>query len=1214
MSSGFKISSQLLNTENLLAVTSVITDSGSGGGGTGGIGPQGFQGVPGLGGAQGVQGPSNGGGGGGDLNMNPVKVGLDSGSVNQGTNAVAVGIGAGQVDQAQNAVAIGSATANSGQGEGAIAIGQDAGRDNQGTNSIAIGGLAGTSDQPANSIILNATGAPVDANEPGLFISPVREPTTTVTTSVPDGQPLAYNPATGEIARTYIGTYMLDDQLLDSLNLPPRGQSGDTGAAQTPPGTLPYSVNNIQYAYPFQPLNLVYVPSGAVGGQGTFNFTENISSKMTLDAMSNMSLGLCDIGLTWSTTSSPPDATTIKWKAIAMSTTAQTIAIVSGLNGAVLGSIYMSRDAGQTWTVVPDAQGDFVDITMTESGQAIYAVTASATLWSSYDGGNTWVSTEQPLLAPGASATSVATYSSGGDVYVSTIGPTGSPSNVFIFRNPSLYTFLFIDAYDPTTGADIFYQVQGPVTKIALASGGFIGYMCTNRDYTSPPSPDGPNKAELPTKGIYYSFNDFTDFLTKTNAPAIAWRTLACSGNGRHIVAAGLDEATSEDRLWVSADFGGSWMSHTIINVVACSLSYTGQYQVAVQNDGVVWISDNYGMVWLPRRNLPADNRPYTDVAMTSSGQEIYAIANQEPVAKSTSRLCGAFGERGFQGDTGATGPSGGPTGPVGPQGFQGMQGIQGSQGFTGPQGFGLQGLQGPTGLQGLQGFTGLGFQGLSGPTGIQGPQGRQGAQGFTGLGFQGRQGRQGSQGRQGPQGRQGFQGRGAQGFAGPVGALGPQGRQGFTGLGFQGRQGPTGRQGAQGRQGFQGRGAQGIQGPRGEPGGAVIESNPVKIGLDSGRNNQAINATAVGIFAGNSNQATKSVAIGWQAGMFNQGPNSIAIGPQAGLTDQASNSIVLNASEELLNAGSSGFFVNPVRFNAGFGIAGTAGLQGAPGPQGVTGPMSGIGGADTQLQFNSGGAFTGSPNLTFNSSTNVLAVGASTPATSGFQVFGSFTQGLTGVAPATAGGARLGVSNVGRYLEVQTSTSNTSQLLFKSLDNSGTVAFDGRIQCTGGLSTSTGYGDMEVRGRNFTFATTSTNDAPFLSIQPNVRYPTASLYASNVAPRTVSIAHIIASDGAIEGEGGTRTITLPSFNGYRLEIMFRNPVADAVLYNGFFIPNQVSNTGTYSPASATTIGSTLAITLSNTGAQPTITFTNNYPSTPPPVYAASYMVLAWML
>ena len=82
-----------------------------------------------------------------------------------------------------------------------------------------------------------------------------------------------------------------------------------------------------------------------------------------------------------------------------------------------------------------------------------------------------------------------------------------------------------------------------------------------------------------------------------------------------------------------------------------------------------------------------------------------------------------------------------------------------------------------------------------------------------------------------------------------------------------------------------------------------------------------------MGYQAGQTNQQSNAVAVGFNAGFTGQGENSIAMGYYAGVTGQAPYSIVLNASSSKdVNAGTTGFFVNPVRALGGV----DGGLSGA--------------------------------------------------------------------------------------------------------------------------------------------------------------------------------------------------------------------------------------------------------------------------------------------
>lgn len=353
------------------------------------------------------------------------------------------------------------------------------------------------------------------------------------------------------------------------------------------------------------------------------------------------------------------------------------------------------------------------------------------------------------------------------------------------------------------------------------------------------------------------------------------------------------------------------------------------------------------------------------------------------------------------------------------------------------------------------------------GTFGIQGPQGlgQQGIIGADGTAFRGVQGLQGTttgtaQGFQGPQGFQGFQG-----FLGFQGLQGFQGFQGHNVRGFQGFQGRQGFQGFRGTAGLNG--LVGTAGVQGSIGVFPVQQEPV----------------AIGSFAGSTTQGLFSTAVGADAGKTNQGTYALAVGYQAGLVSQAPNSIILNALGTPLNSGTTGFFVNPIRFTsvppipAGIqgnrGVQGFQGFQGLQGFQGFQGTQGGVGlqgaasGSLGQIQYNLGGAFRASNNLVYSATTNNFNFG--TGLTGGrFNVTGGLAQGT--VANGTAsGGAKIanvldGVRNFEMY---STLLANNSLLSFKSNDASSGVLFDSAIQSLGGVNGTPGGGTLEFANLN---------------------------------------------------------------------------------------------------------------------------------------------------
>jgi len=135
-----------------------------------------------------------------------VAVGRSAGRCNQNNGAVAVGKQSGQCCQGTNAVAIGNYAATYCQGSYAVAIGYKAGYGDcgcsQGDYSVAIGAYAGECYQVANSIVINADGDPLNPDNAGFYVNPVREFDVTSCAAPDSGTVLTsvfYDPNTYEV-------------------------------------------------------------------------------------------------------------------------------------------------------------------------------------------------------------------------------------------------------------------------------------------------------------------------------------------------------------------------------------------------------------------------------------------------------------------------------------------------------------------------------------------------------------------------------------------------------------------------------------------------------------------------------------------------------------------------------------------------------------------------------------------------------------------------------------------------------------------------------------------------------------------------------------------------------------------------------------------------------------------------------------------------------
>ena len=281
--------------------------------------------------------------------------------------------------------------------------------------------------------------------------------------------------------------------------------------------------------------------------------------------------------------------------------------------------------------------------------------------------------------------------------------------------------------------------------------------------------------------------------------------------------------------------------------------------------------------------------------------------------------------------------------GPTGPQGNAGPTGPTGNIGPTGPTGFGVVGATGPsgptgpTGVAGPTGATGAAST-VAGPTGPNGPTGPTGSNGPTGA-----TGVNGSPGAAGPTGPTGVGPTGAVGPTGVQGLNGPTGPTGATGAAstVAGPTGPTGPTGSTGA-------ASTVPGPTGPSG--VGPTGPTGTTGPTGAASTVVGPTGpTGATGNNSTVPGPTGPTGVTGPTGPAGPSSTTPGP-TGPTGAAST------------------------------VAGPTGPTGISGPTGPTGSTPAIGGSNTQVQYNSSGAFAGSANFVFDG-TNV-GIGTSSPGT----------------------------------------------------------------------------------------------------------------------------------------------------------------------------------------------------------------------------------------
>ena len=126
-----------------------------------------------------------------------VVIGKNANADNSGINNISIGRNTG-LAQNVGSVAIGDNCGNT-QGDFSVAIGTTCGN-NQGNRAVAIGAFAGAATQASESIIINAASTTLNSSQSGLYINPVRNTTSTLSTS---DLPLMYDNSSKEIKQSY---------------------------------------------------------------------------------------------------------------------------------------------------------------------------------------------------------------------------------------------------------------------------------------------------------------------------------------------------------------------------------------------------------------------------------------------------------------------------------------------------------------------------------------------------------------------------------------------------------------------------------------------------------------------------------------------------------------------------------------------------------------------------------------------------------------------------------------------------------------------------------------------------------------------------------------------------------------------------------------------------------------------------------------------------
>ena len=247
-----------------------------------------------------------------------------------------------------------------------------------------------------------------------------------------------------------------------------------------------------------------------------------------------------DAGNTWTNRSLPGAA----WSAMTVSTNGQVMG-AAGMNG----RIYVSKDAGTNWTLSAAAKNNWSTLASSKDGSTIFATykrTADAAFCVTTNYGTNWVNQEAPAPVPFTAAV---------------ISPDGSnilaayARGMYLTTNASAWAKLSV----PTNAWTCLAAAQAPgytnVSSLVVTNGtGTNAVVSTN--YTTNTWTIFTNLYAGCVPGqVYASTNSGSTWGVLTNSPTNAV-SISCSLNGTVVAA-----AQKLGSVYVSLDSGATWTS-----------------------------------------------------------------------------------------------------------------------------------------------------------------------------------------------------------------------------------------------------------------------------------------------------------------------------------------------------------------------------------------------------------------------------------------------------------------------------------------------------------------------------------------------------------------------------------------------------------------------------------------------------------------------------
>jgi hypothetical protein len=285
----------------------------------------------------------------------------------------------------------------------------------------------------------------------------------------------------------------------------------------------------------------------------------------------------------------------------------------------------VGNTVGTAWTAQNSGSNDWGMVASSSDGTKLIAGTYSSRLYTSTDGGLSWIARSNGIPSGGIQSWRSVASSSDGTKLVATPGFGGvytsadsgatwtnrlGNANRSVVCSSSDGTKLFCAGVDGMVAS-----TNSGASWTTVASAPFLSAMASSVDAVNLVGARGD------TGDLYTSTNSGVTWLFRTNVGGNVFVAVASSGDGSKLAA-----AVYGGQIFTSSDAGATWVARNAgtQNWLSLTSSTDGTKLAAVANSAQIYISTDLGLTWTARES----GRSWTGIACSSDGSKLVAVVN----------------------------------------------------------------------------------------------------------------------------------------------------------------------------------------------------------------------------------------------------------------------------------------------------------------------------------------------------------------------------------------------------------------------------------------------------------------------------------------------------------------------------------------------------------------------------------------------------------